>query len=56
VENVGIGVAVLAQVQGHPVAVRQGSIFATSFHPELTGDNRIHKYFVDSVCQQAIVQ
>ena len=56
VENVGIGVAVLARVQGHPVAVRQGSIFATSFHPELTGDNRIHKYFVDSVCQQAIVQ
>ena len=56
VENVGIGVAVLAQVQGHPVAVRQGSILATSFHPELTGDNRIHKYFVDSVCQQAIVQ
>jgi len=56
VENVGIGVTVLAQVQGHPVAVRQGSIFATSFHPELTGDNRIHKYFVDSVCQQAIVQ
>ena len=56
VEKVGIGVAVLAQVQGHPVAVRQGSIFATSFHPELTGDNRIHKYFVDSVCQQAIVQ
>jgi len=56
VENAGIGVAVLAQVQGHPVAVRQGSIFATSFHPELTGDNRIHKYFVDSVCQQAIVQ
>jgi len=56
VENVGIGVAVLAQVQGHPVAVRQGSIFATSFHPELTGDNRIYKYFVDSVCQQAIVQ
>ena len=56
VENVGIGVTVLARVQGHPVAVRQGSIFATSFHPELTGDNRIHKYFVDSVCQQAIVQ
>jgi len=56
VENVGIGVTVLAQVQGHPVAVRQGSIVATSFHPELTGDNRIHKYFVDSVCQQAIVQ
>lgn len=56
VEKIGAGVEVLAEVKGHPVAVRQGSIFATSFHPELTGDNRIHKYFVDNVCQQAIVQ
>lgn len=56
VEKIGAGVEVLAEVKGHPVAVREGSIFATSFHPELTGDNRIHKYFVDNVCQQAIVQ
>lgn len=56
VEKVGIGVQILAEVKGHPVAVQQGSIFATSFHPELTGDNRVHKYFVDTVCQSAKVQ
>jgi hypothetical protein len=30
---------------GHPVAVRRGSMLATSFHPELTGDLRFHRYF-----------
>ena len=56
VERVGPNVEVLASVDGHPVAVRQGSIFATSFHPELTGDNRVHRYFVDVVCQTAGVR
>jgi pyridoxal 5'-phosphate synthase pdxT subunit len=51
VEKVGEGVEVLAAVQseqGEPriVMVKQGKLMATSFHPELTGDNRIHKYFV----------
>ena len=50
VEQVGPNVEVLAEVSGHPVAVRQGSILATSFHPELTGDNRVHRFFVDVVC------
>lgn len=50
VERVGANVEVLAQVDNHPVAVRQGHVFATSFHPELTGDNRVHRYFVDVVC------
>ena len=54
VEKVGASVEVLAKVDGHPVAVRQGNIFATSFHPELTGDNRVHRYFVNVVC--AVVQ
>jgi 5'-phosphate synthase pdxT subunit len=54
VEKVGANVEVLAKVDGHPVAVRQGNIFATSFHPELTGDNRVHRYFVNVVC--AVVQ
>jgi 5'-phosphate synthase pdxT subunit len=39
-------VAVLASVGGHPVAVRQGHLLATSFHPELTGDHRLHQLFV----------
>ena len=59
VEELGKEVAVLAQSLGsdgalHPVAVRQGSLFATSFHPELTGDLRVHRYFFDQVCAGAI--
>ena len=59
VEEVGKDVEVLAEVKGsdgvsHPVAVRQGSLFATSFHPELTGDLRVHRYFFDQVCVGAI--
>lgn len=42
IEKVGSAVEVLAEVDGHPVMVRQGAIVATSFHPELTGDTRIH--------------
>ncbi len=39
-------VAVLAEVDGHPVVVRQGTILATAFHPEVTGDDRLHAAFV----------
>lgn len=51
VEEVGADVQVLAAVQtgpaaGHVVAVRQGGLLATSFHPEMTGDRRFHEYFV----------
>ena len=51
VEKVAADVEVLAKVVGESgeervVMVRQGKLLATSFHPELTGDNRIHKYFV----------
>lgn len=49
VERVGDGVKVLARAAGHIVAVRQGSMLATSLHPEMTGDRRIHKLFVDSL-------
>ena len=47
VERCGAGVEVLASVEGQPVAVRQGAVLATAFHPELTGDDRIHRYFVE---------
>lgn len=53
VERVGPGVQVLAQAAGHPVAVRQGAVLATSFHPEVTGDRRIHRLFVDIVTGRA---
>lgn len=42
----GAGVDVLAEVDRHPVAVRQGKIVALSFHPELTGEDRLHRYFL----------
>ncbi|HME74932.1 MAG TPA: pyridoxal 5'-phosphate synthase glutaminase subunit PdxT [Mycobacterium sp.] len=49
VERVGDGVQVLARAAGHVVAVRQGRVLATAFHPEMTGDRRIHRLFVDIV-------
>jgi 5'-phosphate synthase pdxT subunit len=49
VESAGAEVEVLAAVEGHPVAVQQGQVLATSFHPELTGDDRVHRMFVDLV-------
>jgi len=48
VEDLGEGVEVLAEVQGHPVAVRQGTVSAFSFHPELTADDRLHAWFVEA--------
>lgn len=44
--RLGPEVEVLARHDGQPVAVRQGSLLGTSFHPELTGDNRFHRYFL----------
>ena len=56
VEEVGESVEVLGSVRvesiSHPVAIRQGHLLATSFHPELTGDLRIHKYFIEQVARQ----
>jgi 5'-phosphate synthase pdxT subunit len=49
VERAGPAVEVLASVGEHPVAVRQGPLLATSFHPELTGDGRMHAFFIDRV-------
>jgi pyridoxal 5'-phosphate synthase pdxT subunit len=43
----GPDVKVLAAVDGHPVAVRQGDILALSFHPELTGEDRLHRFFLE---------
>jgi len=49
VERAGAGVQVLARAAGHAVAVRQGALLATAFHPEVTGDRRVHQLFVDMV-------
>jgi 5'-phosphate synthase pdxT subunit len=54
VEQLGAGVEVLATVEAGPaagkvVAIRAGNLLATSFHPEVTGDHRIHEYFTQMV-------
>ncbi|MGI3786182.1 MAG: pyridoxal 5'-phosphate synthase glutaminase subunit PdxT [Janthinobacterium lividum] len=49
VERVGPGVEVLARAAGHAVAVRQGRLLATSFHPEATADTRVHALFVAGI-------
>jgi pyridoxal 5'-phosphate synthase pdxT subunit len=49
IDEVGEGVEVLAEVDGHPVAVRQGNVLAVAFHPELTGDGRLHAWLVDRI-------
>jgi 5'-phosphate synthase pdxT subunit len=53
VEDQGEDVEVLAEIEGHPVAVRQGNILAVAFHPELTEDERIHAWLVERVRQHA---
>jgi 5'-phosphate synthase pdxT subunit len=49
IEKVEQGVEVLCQLNGRPVAVRQGKLLACAFHPELTDDLRLHKYFLDII-------
>ena len=49
VESVGAAAEPLARADGRIVAVRQGRLLATAFHPELTGDSRVHRLFVDMV-------
>lgn len=46
VEETGEGVEVLAEIDGHPVAVRQGNVLAVAFHPEIADETRIHKWVV----------
>ncbi len=56
VEDVGASVEVISTVttsdgKSNPVAVRQSHLLATSFHPELTQDQAVHRYFIDEVCK-----
>lgn len=55
VERLGPEVQVLAEVEGHPVAVRSGNLTALSFHPELSDDDRIHSWFVERCREWASV-
>uniref|UniRef100_A0AB33JJP5 Pyridoxal 5'-phosphate synthase subunit PdxT n=2 Tax=unclassified Prevotella TaxID=2638335 RepID=A0AB33JJP5_9BACT len=49
IQAVGDGVEVLAEVDGHIVAARQGHQLVTAFHPELTADLRVHQYFLNLI-------
>jgi pyridoxal 5'-phosphate synthase pdxT subunit len=49
VAETGGAVEILAEVDGHPVAVRQGNVIAVSFHPELTGETRLHELLLAAV-------
>lgn len=49
VEDAGPGVEILAEVDGHPVLAREGRVLVASFHPELTGDTRVHERFLEMV-------
>ena len=53
IRRVGPGVTVLAQHQGEPVLVEEGRVMAATFHPEITGDGRVHERFLRAVRQGA---
>lgn len=46
IERTGDGVEVLSEWEGHPVAIREGTVLASAFHPELTDDPRFHAIFM----------
>lgn len=48
----GDGVEVLAEIDGHPVAVRQEDVLAVSFHPELSGETRLHEWLLRRVAER----
>ena len=56
IEEAGDGVVVLAEHDGRPVLARQGRILVASFHPELTGDTRVHEAFLKLVEEEAHVR
>ncbi len=55
VKQVSSKVEVLSKLEDRIVAVRQGNIVGTSFHPELSGDTRLHEYFVRTVTQNPLL-
>ncbi|HEV3092078.1 MAG TPA: pyridoxal 5'-phosphate synthase glutaminase subunit PdxT [Candidatus Cybelea sp.] len=52
IERMGPEVELLAEREGRGVMVRQGNVLATAFHPELTGDPRVHRYFLGMSAEQ----
>jgi 5'-phosphate synthase pdxT subunit len=54
VEELGEGVEVLAEIDGHPVAVRQGNVLAVAFHPEIAGETRLHEWLVRAARREPV--
>jgi pyridoxal 5'-phosphate synthase pdxT subunit len=54
VAEVGEGVEVIAELDGEPVLLRDGRYLIASFHPELTGDTRVHELFLEMVREEAM--
>lgn len=54
IEEVGNGVRVISRHEGHAVAAVSGPVLATTFHPELTGDPRMHRYFLERVVSGSV--
>ena len=54
VEEHGQAIDVLASIDGHPVAVRQEDILAVAFHPEITGEDRLHRWLIDRASARRI--
>ena len=56
IEDVKPDIQVLCSVNSHAVAVKQGKIIACNFHPELSGDFRIHQYFIEKIRNGAVAE
>jgi pyridoxal 5'-phosphate synthase pdxT subunit len=56
IEDAGPAVEVLASLEGHPVAAREGRFLVSAFHPELTDDTRLHELFLESVQEDRCVR
>jgi 5'-phosphate synthase pdxT subunit len=56
VREAGADVSILAEVDGHPVAVRQGNLLAVSFHPELSAEERLHALFLQIVQERHVAR
>ena len=56
IDEVGPGVEVLAEVDGHPVLARDGRFLVAAFHPELTDDTRLHEMFLETVEEARLVR
>ena len=55
IDEVGAGVEVLAEYEGHPVLARQGRFLVAAFHPELTDDTRLHALFLELAKEGCLV-